>query len=132
MDLVDSEQLHRLECVSRLAVMGFTRGTCARGGSAAKDWFDRAGLLAYWATRNVLSVGDLMWSREGMELVLPDGSHETDPLRSEVHFHRVKHHLFEAGYKYDMSVTADAVQVARRANTWLWTYQMARGLLLRM
>ena len=49
-----------------------------------------------------------------MELELPDGSTETDPLRGEVKLNRVKHHYHEAGYEYSMSVTADAVQAARR------------------
>ena len=40
----------------------------------------------------------------------------------------VKHHLFEGAYEYEMSVTADAVEAARRANTWLWNYHMCRGL----
>jgi hypothetical protein len=39
-----------------------------------------------------------------------------------VKLNRVKHHLYEAAYEYDMSVTADTVELARRANTWQWNY----------
>ena len=67
--------------------------------------------MQYYATRNVLNVGDFVWATESMELIMPDGSHETDPLRGQVHLNRVKHHYHEAGYEYEMSVTADAVQV---------------------
>eukprot|EP00966_Prymnesium_polylepis_P265884 6141817-Prymnesium_polylepis.1 len=69
-----------------------------------------------------------MWAKEAMQLVLPDGTEEDDPLRGQVRLNRVKHHLYEAGYEYDMSVTADAVEWARRANTWICNYQMCRGL----
>ena len=63
-----------------------------------------------------------------MELELPDGSEETDPLRGEVKLNRVKHHYHEAGYEYPMSITADAVQAARRASRWIFCYQFCRGL----
>ena len=108
--------------------MAFVRATCSRGGSVCKDWFDRAGLMLHWLTRNDLSVGDFTWSREGMELTMPDGTKEHEALRGEVQLNRVKHHLYEAGYEYDMSLTADAVQAIRRATTWVWFYQMSRGL----
>ena len=62
-----------------------------------------------------------------MELVMPDGTFEHETLRGEVLLNRVKHHLYEAGYEYDM-LTADAVQAIRRATTWVWFYQMCRGL----
>ena len=121
--------LHPLEFASRMLVTrAFVRATCSRGGSVCKDWFDRAGLMLHWLPRNVLSVGDFTWSREAMELVMPDGSMEQEALRGEVLLNRVKHHYLEAGYGYDMSLTADAVQAARRATTWVWFYQMSRGL----
>eukprot|EP00966_Prymnesium_polylepis_P093358 2161207-Prymnesium_polylepis.2 len=62
--------------------------------------------MLHWLERNVLSVGDYTWAREPMKLLLPDGTH----------------HLYEAAYEYDMSVTADTVELARRANTWQWNY----------
>ena len=114
--------------VTRMVVMGFVRATCSRGGSVCKDWFDHAGKTVYWLTRNVLSVDDFSWSREGMEIELPDGSTVIDPLRGEVKLNRVKHHYHEAGYEYNMSVTADAVQLARRASFWIFMYQFSRGL----
>jgi len=122
------KKVHLVVFVLRMAVMCFVRATCSRGGSVCKDWFDRAGLMQYYATRNVLNVGDFVWAKEGMELIMPDGSHETDPLRGQVRLNRVKHHYHEAGYEYEMSVTADAVQVGRRANTWLFVLQFCRGL----
>ena len=125
---LEKGDLHPLEFASRMVVMAFVRATCSRGGSVCKDWFDRAGLMLHWLTRNVLSVGDYTWSREAMELLMPDGSTEQEVLRGEVLLNRVKHHLYEAGYEYDMSLTADAVQVTRRATTWVWFYQMSRGL----
>ena len=63
-----------------------------------------------------------------MEIEMPDGSVEDDPLRCEAHLNRVKHYYLEMGYEYEMSVTADAVEQARRANTWLFVYAMCRGL----
>ena len=114
MSLFEKAEMHQVLFVTRMAVMGFVRATCSRGGSVCKDWFDRAGKMVYWLTRNVLSVSDFVWAKEGMELELPDGSTEMDPLRGEVKLKRVKHHYHEAGYEYDMSVTADAVQAARR------------------
>ena len=125
---VERGDLHLLEFASRMVVMAFVRATCSRGGSVCKDWFDRAGLMLHWLTRNVLSVSDFTWSREGMELVMQDGSVEQEALRGEVCLNRVKHHHLEGGYEYDMSLTADAVQQLRRATTWVWFYQMSRGL----
>jgi hypothetical protein len=122
MSLFEKAEMHQVLFVTRMAVMGFVRATCSRGGSVCKDWFDRAGKMVYWLTRNVLSVSDFVWAKEGMELELPDGSTEMDPLRGEVKLKRVKHHYHEAGYEYDMSVTADAVQAARRASWWLFLY----------
>ena len=125
---VEKEKMHLVLFVTRMVVMGFVRATCSRGGSVCKDWFDRAGKMVYWLTRNVLSVDDFMWAKEGMELELPDGSTEIDQLRGEVKLNRVKHHYHEAGYEYDMSITADAVQAARCASWWIFLYQFCRGL----
>ena len=128
MSLFEKAEMHQVLFVTRMAVMGFVRATCSRGGSVCKDWFDRAGKMVYWLTRNVLSVSDFVWAKEGMELELPDGSTEVDPLRGEVKLNRVKVHYHEAGYEYAMSVTADAVQAARRASWWIFLYQFCRGL----
>ena len=128
MSLFEKSKMHLVLFVTRMVVMGFVRATCSRGGSVCKDWFDRAGKMVYWLTRNVLSVADFVWAKEGMELELPDGSIELDPLRGEVKLNRVKHHYHEAGYEYNMSVTADAVQAARRASWWIFLYQFCRGL----
>ena len=81
---VERGDLHLLEFASRMVVMAFVLATCSRGGSVCKDWFDRAGLMLHWLTRNVLSVSDFTWSREGMELVMQDGSVEQEALRGEV------------------------------------------------
>ena len=128
MSLFEAGEMHMVVFVTRMTVMGFVRATCSRGGSVCKDWFDRAGKMVYWLKRNVLSVSDFLWGKEGMELELPDGSTETDPLRGEVKLNRVKHHYHEAGYEYSMSVTADAVQAARRGGWWIFLYQFSRGL----
>ena len=77
----DEGRLHRLEFATRMAVMAFVRATCSRSGSAAKDWFDRAGKMLYWLEHNVLSVGDYTWACEAMKLSLPDCTEEDDPLR---------------------------------------------------
>ena len=98
MSLFEKGKMHLVLFVTRMVVMGFVRATCSRGGSVCKDWFDRAGKMVYWLSRNVLSVGDFVWAKEGMELELPDGSTEVDPLRGEVKLNRVKHHYHEAGY----------------------------------
>ena len=50
---VEKGELHPLEFASRMVVMAFVRATCSRGGSVCKDWFDRAGLMLHWLTRNV-------------------------------------------------------------------------------
>ena len=57
-----------------------------------------------------------------------DGTEEDDPLRGKVKLNRVKHYLYEAQYDYEMSVTADAVQAARRANTWLFIQNYERDV----
>ena len=42
----------------------------ARRRSVCKDWFDRAGKMVYWLKRNVLSVGDFLWAKEGIDRLL--------------------------------------------------------------
>ena len=64
MERVDKGDLHPLEFATRLVVMAFVRATCSRGGSVCTDWFDRAGKMLHWLTKNVLSVGDFTYSRE--------------------------------------------------------------------
>ena len=49
-----------------------------------------------------------------------------EALRGEVQLNRVKHHLYEAGYEYDMSLTADAVQ-AQLLHVYTWTCHIAPG-----
>ena len=74
MSLFEKAEMHQVLFVTRMAVMGFVRATCSRGGSVCKDWFDRAGKMLHWLKQNVLNVGDFTYSREVMELLLPDGS----------------------------------------------------------
>ena len=50
----------------------------------SRDWFDRSGKAARWVGRNVLSVIDFQWDREGFSIVLPDGSEELDALAGDV------------------------------------------------
>ena len=82
MSLFLAAQLHLVIFVSRMAVMALVRATCSRGGSVCKDWFDRAGKMVYWLKRNVLSVGDFTWAKEGSEPELPDGSRVTGGLHT--------------------------------------------------
>lgn len=107
--------------------MGFVRTTCVRAGSMAKDWFDRAGMAARWVGCNVLSVCDYEWDREGFRIVLPNGSVEEASLAGDVQIQRVKFHYFEK-YVYGMAQTADTLEVARRAATWLMLYMWRRSL----
>ena len=113
--------------VHRLAVMGFVRTTCSRSGAFARDWYDRSGLAARWIGPNVLSVKDFVWDREGFVMDMPDGSKEDDGLSGDVEIHRLKFHYFER-YVYEMAVTPDALEVVRRASTWLMLYMWRRGL----
>lgn len=113
--------------VQRLAIMGFVRTTCCRSGSFARDWFDRAGKAARWVGENVLSVEHFTWDREGFYMVLPDGSVEEDALLGDVDVQRIKFHYFEK-YQYQMSMTPDALEMVRRASTWLLISMWRRGL----
>jgi hypothetical protein len=82
-----------------------------------------------WFKKNVLSVSDFTWDKDGMRLDGPGGSEEEweRALRGEVELNRVKHHYGEI-YAYAMSVTADTDMVGRRASSWLAAYMFARGL----
>lgn len=115
--------------LTRMAVRAHVRITCSRGGSFAKDWWDRAGLQVQYAKRNVLSVKDWTWAREGMVI---EQEVVEQAARGQVQINRLKHYYLET-YHYDMSVTPDVCEdsklvVARCASTWLLGYQFARGL----
>lgn len=64
----------------------------------------------------MLCVKDFTWHPRYMELVEAE-LHEA--IRGEVKLRRVKRHYHERSYGYEMSVTPDALEVARRAATWL-------------
>ena len=85
--------------------------------------------MLQWCNKNVLSVSDFTWDKEGMRLDGPGGSEEEweRALRGEVELNRVKHHYGEI-YEYAMSVTPDTDMVGRRASSWLAAYMFARGL----
>ena len=146
------EEIDSRLAVSRLAVMAFVRITCARAGSAAKDWcatgiririeiepdfrlgrqrcrWDRSGAVLQWCNKNVLSVSDFTWDKEGMWLEGPGGSEDDweQALRGEVDLNRVKHHYGEI-CDYAISVAPDTDMVGRRASSWLAAYMFARGL----
>ena len=74
MTLFETSKMHFALFVTRMVVMGFVRATCSRGGSVCKDWFDRVGMMVYWLTRNVLSVGDFVWAKEGTDSTLKCGA----------------------------------------------------------
>ena len=69
---------------------------------------------------------DIEWSREGMTVEYVERV-ETDAIHAEVFFQRIKRHYFEV-YEYEVSMTPDAVEHARRATTWLAIYLFRRGL----
>ena len=101
-------------------------------------------------------LGATLLHREGYKIMLPDGSIEVrardarqvhsmrarlttrtacaraaaaqeDSLAGDVQIQRVKFHYFER-YVYGMAQTPDALEVARRASTWLFLYMWRRGL----
>ena len=117
--------------LTRLVIMALTRATCQRPGSMGLDAFDCKDLTVWGANgANVLSIKDLTISSEGMKITLPDGTVEPDALRGEVKFNRLKHRYFEAqagGYEYLMSMTADAMAVARRSLDICIVYLWRRG-----
>ena len=88
-----------------------------------------AGLQVQYAKRNVLSVKDWTWAREGMVI---EQEVVEQAARGQVQINRLKHYYLET-YHYDMSVTPDVCEgsklvVARCASTWELAYQFARGL----
>ena len=127
LSLFESGEMPPADVVTRLAVLGFVRTTCARSGSFAKDWWDRSGVMLDWMEKNVMSLEDLTWAREGMTIVTGEGESgeaqtEEGALRAEAAFNRLKHHYFEK-YGFNMSMTADMEEVARRGITWMFIYQ---------
>ena len=75
----------------------------------------------------MLCVKDFTWHPRYMELVEAE-LHEA--IRGEVKLRRVKRHYHERSYGYEMSVTPDALEVARRAATWLLVYMWRRALFM--
>jgi hypothetical protein len=120
-DLCMRDVLRLNRAVTRLAVMAFVRITCSRSGAFARDWADRLEKRRLWIGRNVMSVEDFVWHREFLELLEGDEA-LLEALHGEVALHRVKCHYFEKRYDYPMSATPDALEVARRANTWMAVY----------
>ena len=125
-DLCMADSARPNRAAHRLAIMGFVRTTCCRSGSFSRDWFDRGAKAARWVGVNVLSVHHFEWDREGFVIEMPDGTME-ESLAADVDIQRIKFHYFEK-YVYGMAVTADALEVARRAATWLLFYMWRRGL----
>ena len=58
---------------------------------------------------------------------MPDGDVEDDGLAGDVDIQRLKFHYFER-YNYEMSMTPDTLEIARRASTWMMLEQWRRGL----
>ena len=90
LSLFESGEMPPADVVTRLAVLGFVRTTCARSGSFAKDWWDRSGVMLDWMEKNVMSLEDLTWAREGMTIVTGEGESgeaqtEEGALRAEGH-----------------------------------------------
>ena len=73
----------------------------------------------------MLRVKDFTWHPGYMEL---NEAELDEPMRGEVKLRRVKRHYHERAYGYEMPVTPDALEVARRASTWLLVYMWRRAL----
>jgi hypothetical protein len=71
--------------VTRLTVMGFVRTTCARGGAFGKDWWDRSGEVLEWAEKNVMSIADWTWAREGMVIDLGKNKDGGECMQATAH-----------------------------------------------
>ena len=69
---------------TRLAVSGYVRTTCCRGGSFSRDKYDLNGSAARWLGVNIMSVKDFTWDREGFSMVTPDGGIETEAAYSKI------------------------------------------------
>jgi hypothetical protein len=83
--LLESDELPPSEVVTRLTVMGFVRTTCARGGAFGKDWWDRSGEVLEWAEKNVMSIADWTWAREGMVIDLGKNKDGGECMQAAAH-----------------------------------------------
>ena len=81
-----------------------------------------------WVGRNILNVRDFVWHKDGYMEITEVDMEVMDAVRGEVTINRVKRHYFERNYKYAYSVTPEAIDVARRAATWIAIYFWRRGL----
>ena len=81
-----------------------------------------------WIGRNVLSVSDFEWAKNGYMHLTEVETSVVDALRGEVSVNRVKRYYFERNYSYKYSVTPEAVDVARCAGSWIAVYFWRRGL----
>ena len=82
-----------------------------------------------WIGVNVLSVADFAWQVDGFVMrEVADDVELADALRGEVELKRVKRHYFERAYAYQVAVTPENINVARRAATWMATYMWRRAL----
>ena len=97
-EAMDSQEVPGSVGLTRLAVMAITKATCSRPGSLGKDSFDLQELMSKWSRmgENVLSVGDLTWSREGLTITYEDGSREANTNRAELSMSRIKKHYYQA------------------------------------
>ena len=131
LEMFEKGEMPPAEVITRLAVIAWVKSTCSRSGSFGKDWYDRSGAALEWMEKNVMSFEDLEWAREGMAISLgidEDGQEitEDDALRAEATINRLKHHYNE-GYHFNMSMTPDMQEVARRASTMMFIYQFMRA-----
>jgi len=83
-DMCMADVLRVNRSTTRLAVSGYVRTTCCRGGSFSRDKYDLNGSAARWLGVNIMSVKDFTWDREGFSMVTPDGGIETDGLAGDV------------------------------------------------
>jgi len=129
---MDTHEVTVNKGLSDLMVLALVRATCQRSGSLSKDNVDLAG-KSVWGPEgmNVLNVGDITFSREGMRITLPDGTMEEGATRFEITINRVKRYFYEAaagGYEYEMSGTPDAVAIPRRSADIVAMYLWRRGV----
>ena len=122
-DFLLCDDPQKARAISVLAQMSFIRGTVCRPGSVSKDYTDQD---TKWGDVNVMSVSDVVWSPGGMDIEWPNGEVEKGALRAEVRLNRVKLKYYE-NYQYDMSLTPDQREEARRGSTLMLVYQFARG-----
>ena len=123
-DWADRAGLQVRVCVARWPLM---QGDVV-GARSAPDWCELPRKQVQWIGRNILSVRDFVWHKDGhMELTEVE-MEVRDAVRGEVTINRVKRHYFERNYKYAYSVTPEAIEVARRAATWIAVHFWRRGL----